>query len=148
MAKTNFTKVEEALAEGMRKIEVDKLLQKADENSGKVKESTEEKVKVSTIHLQRLKKVDQDLKSLEKHGKKPYARLKINPEEVKRFLKDPSLLTAQDWERVKTIKEQIIAFQAELEKKTENADDKIVSNEIKNQKTKRFNINDKWIPLR
>jgi hypothetical protein len=144
MGKTNYTKVEEALAEGMRKMEVDKLLQ-ATENSAK----TQAGEKVDSVHLQRLKKIDLDLKTLEKQGKKPYAYFKIKPEEIKQFLKNPTLLTPQDWEKIKSIKEQITIYKGELEKvKLESIDDEIITKEVKKQKTKRFNINEKWIPLR
>ena len=153
MGKTNYTKVEEALAEGLRKHEVDKLLSIADENSGKNPKPSgtpqeTEKAKVSTIHLQRLLKVDADLQTLEKKGKLPYARLKIDKEEIKKFVSNPADLTPNDWEKIKTIKEQIAAYQAELERRVARpTEEDFVKQQSKKQKSKRFNVNEKWIPL-
>lgn len=150
MAKTNYTKVEEALAEGMRKIEVNRLLDVADENAAaNSKSKGPAKVKVDAIHLQRLATINHDLKLLQKLGTNPYATLKIDKEELQNFTKDPTALTQQDWEKVKIIKEQIAAFKTELDKKTpQNSDDDLVTQQRKKQITKRFNINEKWIPLR
>ena len=143
MAKTNFTKVEEALAEGMRKIEVNKLLDIADEtaaaNSKKSKsvEKALQPTKVDAIHLHRLNTINNELKTLEKHGKTPYQNLRIDKLEIKRFLKDPTVLTAEDWEKVALIKEQIAAYKNELEKtnEKEKTDDDLI-----NQQRKRINM--------
>jgi hypothetical protein len=156
MAKTNFTKVEEALAEGMRKIEVNKLLDIADENAvANNKKSKSSKTppapKVDAIHMHRLNMINNELKTLEKIGKTPYQNLRIDKDEIKRFLKDPTVLTAEDWEKVALMKEQIAAYKVELEKnpdEKEKNDDDLINQQRKSQITKRFNINKKWIPLK
>jgi len=157
MAKTNYTKVEEALAEGMRKMEVNRLLNEADENAAATSsryldpsETTKiTPIKVDAIHLQRLKRINLDLKALQKTGKDPYKDLKIDKAEIKRFINDPALLTLSDWEKVKTIKELIAVYKEKVAKKNKIAtDDDLINGQVKDQKTKRFNINDKWIPLR
>jgi hypothetical protein len=145
MAKTNFTKVEEALAEGMRKIEVNKLLKAADDNSEKP--AVSETKKIDPILLRRLTKIDQELQLLQKEGKNPYAQLQIDQEEIKRFLKDPTLLTDQDWEKIKELKQKIANFKAAWEGKEDNSEDDFIEQQRKDQKSKRFNINKKWIPL-
>lgn len=147
MSKTNFTKVEEALAEGMRKIEVDKLLTIADANSGK--SSPEKKSKIDSIHLRRLVKVDEELKSLEKLGKNPYVRLRIAKEEMEKFLNDPANLTAKDWERLQAIIKQVTSYKSEIERKPlVSSDEDLIKQQQKKQAGKRFNVNEKWIPLR
>lgn len=151
MAKTNYTKVEEALAEGMLKIEVNRLLDAADKNAAaKAPDGGKNlALKVDAIHLQRLAKINIDLRSLQNQGNDPYVRLKIDKAEIKRFISDPTLMTPKDWERIKAIKEQIAAFKIELDKKKKKStDDDLVKGQIKDQSTKRFNINHKWIPLR
>lgn len=163
MAKTNFTKVEEALNEGMRKIEVNRLLIVADENAAAAKKTGEEQSegteaveakpavtsKVDPANVQRLTWVQSELKSLDKLGEQPYVRLGIDKDEIKKFVKDPSLLTTDQWEKVKAFKEQILAYKKErnVPGAPENDDD-LISQQRKSQKTKRFNINNKWIPLR
>ena len=150
MAKTNYTKVEEALAEGMRKIEVNRLLDIADKNAAAHSGSTAPlQAKPDAIHLQRLTTINHDLNILRKLGADPYVKLNIDKEELKKFTKDPSAMSPEDWGKVKIIKEKIAAFKAELDKETpQSSDDVIVTQQRKKQNTKRFNINDKWIPLR
>lgn len=149
MAKTNYTKVEEALTEGMRKIEVNKLLTEADENAAAKKNKPIEPKKPDALLLRRLTKIDEELQALQKQGNDPYLQLQIDKEEMKKFLNDPSLLTSDDWDKVKVIKEKIIEYKAALER-TEpkgSEDDDLIDKQRKDQKTKRFNINKKWIPL-
>lgn len=163
MAKTNFTKVEEALNEGMRKIEVNRLLVVADENAAAAKKSGEEQPegaepgeakpamasKVDPANVQRLTWVHSELKALDKLGEQPYVRLGIDKDEIKKFVKDSGALTEADWEKVKAFKEQILAYKKErnVPGAPENDDD-LITQQRKSQKTKRFNINNKWIPLR
>lgn len=154
MAKTNYTKVEEALAEGMRKIEVTRLLDIADENaainSGKVPPVAPTKPsKDNAIHLKRLTTIYHDLKLLEKAGKEPYTQLKIKKEEIKNFIKDPSALNADDWNKVKMWKGLVAEYKAVVkEQQHEPSNEDLIKQQRKQQTTKRFNINEKWIPLR
>lgn len=149
MAKNNYTKVEEALAQGMLKIEVNRLLDIADKKEGRQNPPSSKPESVRKIHLQRLETLNHELKALEKAGKNPYAKLNIQKDEIKKYLTDPSVLTLQDWEKVKKMKEDLAQLKAELERKTlENSDDDLVKQQRKKQHTKRFNINEKWIPLR
>lgn len=146
MAKTNYTKVEEALAEGMLKMEVNKLLNEADENAAKREKSLEAK-NVDPIILRRLAKIDKELQLLEKNGKNPYIKLQIDKEEIKRYLNEPSTLTPEDLEKIKQIKEKIADYKTALEYKEKTSEDEFIENQRKDQKTKRFNVNKKWIPL-
>lgn len=149
MAKTNYTKVEEALTEGLRKIEVDKLLEIADQNAGKPQaHPLRTKPKVNPIHRKRLMLINQELLSLEKIGKDPYRRLNIDQQEIKKFLADPASLNLENWARVKKIKEQIAIYKLELEKKDgDSSNETLVNEQRKSHITKRFNINKKWLPL-
>jgi hypothetical protein len=148
MAKTNYTKVEEALTEGIRKIEVNKLLTEADENAAAKTNKPIEPKKSDALLLRRLTKIDQELQALQKQGNDPYVRLQIDKEEMKKFLNDPSSLTSADWDKVKLIKEKIMDYKAALEGiEPKGSDDDLIDKQRKDQKTKRFNINKKWIPL-
>lgn len=150
MAKTNYTKVEEALSEGMLKIEKEKLLSAADENNPKSKPKAplEAKKSIDPVLLRRLTKIDQELQLLKQNGKDPYTHLKIDPEEMKKFIADPTLLTEQDWEKIKSLKNKIADYKAALEgEESTSSDDDLIEHQRKDQKTKRFNINKKWIPL-
>lgn len=151
MAKTNFTKVEEALAEGLRKISVNKLLDSADQAGAaaqpdKAIKSPEKGA--STAEGQLLAAVHVELKHLQKLGHDPYTKLDIDRKELKKFLDNPAALSLEDWEGIKKIKAKIEAFRKELEKLPHITDEELVKQEMKKHKTKRFNINEKWVPLR
>lgn len=156
MAKTNYTKVEEALAEGMRKIEVNRLLNIADENKKPKRQpaspTTPSQSKIGEVHLKRLIFVQKEIKALQKQGRDPYTELKIDSKEIERFLKDPASLTAKDWETIKAFKEKILDYKSKLTEQATPTDsptnENFVEQQRKKQHTKRFNINDKWIPLR
>lgn len=156
MAKTNYTKVEEALAEGMRKMEVNRLLSIADENKKPKRQpvvpaSTPSHSQVEAIHLKRLISVVKELKALHQLGKDPYTDLKIDPQEMEKFCKDPSALSEENWKKIKTIKEQIATYKSGMPSQAsspESANEDLIEQQRKKQITKRFNINDKWIPLR
>ena len=147
MTKTNYTKVEEALNEGLRKIEVNRLLEIADEVSDKHKKTTE--IALSHEQKQLLASIVHDLKSVQKIDKDPFAKLGIAKKELKKYLKKPSSLGPKEWELLKAFKEKIRTFKAELEKSAPKATDAdVINQQRRKQTTKRFNVNDKWIPLR
>lgn len=155
MAKTNYTKVEEALAEGLRKIEVNKLLDIADENAAakkpaQSKESAETKSESTPEQKQLLLDIKTFLKQIQNLSTEdPYQKLGIDKKQINRFVKHPEKIKAEDWEKLKGYREKIKALKDEVEKKhPPKTDINIVEQQRKKQKTKRFNINDKWIPLK
>jgi len=145
MAKTNFTKVEEALAEGLRKIEVNKLLNIADEVSGANKEN-ESKLTAEQKNLLTL--LQCDLKFLRKLGKNPFEKSSFNRVEIIKLLKDPSLITEEGWKKLSEFKTHVTLFKKTIEKLGKvKTDDDLVTQQRKKHITKRFNINDDWLPL-
>ena len=150
MGKTNYTKVEEALTEGMRKIEVDRLLNAADENAAANQENSgkESSIKIDPDNQKLLITIHHELKSLDKQGKDPYKHLTIDKAEIKKFINNSAQLTPEDWGKLKSIKEKINAYKLEIDKNTyKSSDEDLIKSEIKIHSTKRFNINKKWIPL-
>jgi len=150
MAKTNYTKVEEALAEGLRKMEVGRLLDIADEVSAAKKEPG--KGDKPALHPEQkllFAALQRDLKYLHKLEKDPFEKGKFDKKEIVKLLKDPTSITEADWQKLKEFKEHVTNFKAEIEKQgVQKTDEERVEDQRRKQITKRFNINDKWLPLR
>jgi len=145
MAKTNFTKVEEALNEGLRKMNVGKLLDQTEDKKAATREEPTAK-KLTQDQHSLVTKLQIDMKYLKKAAQDFYEKLKINKSELKRMLQDPSELSLQDWDKLKKYKEQIDAFRKESE--TSESNDKAIELERRKHVNKRFNINNDWLPLK
>lgn len=150
MAKTNFTKVEEALAEGLRKITVTKLLEEADEASAGKEDSAvhaKEHQDREAAHALILT-LQFDLKELSKKAKDVYTKLGIKKKELKKMIDDSESLTPQDWEKLKKLRSQIDDFKKDMTKNhPQSTDDTLIEQERYKHLNKRFNVKDKWIPL-
>jgi len=142
MTKTNFTKVEEALNEGLRKMTASHLLEMAD-SSAKTGGVTSNPFQAAIKRLIALLK--HDLKQLEKQDPDFYQNLGLKKPGLKKLLSDPEHLTPEDWESIKQIKEKIDQYK---QKTPAPADEQIIQKERRKHINKRFNINEKWLPLK
>lgn len=142
MAKTNFTKVETALSDGLQKLTVKQLLEMTE---GPI---PEERPPVEACRAI-VKSIQKELARLHKIDAGTYKKLKIPRSDLKKFINNPSALSVDDWKTIKQIKERVDAFKKELESKLpQPTDDDIVENERKKHVNKRFNVQDKWLPLK
>jgi hypothetical protein len=142
MAKTNFTKVEEALAEGMRKLTIDKLHEIVDDKGEQSSKSTRDKEKT-----QLLQSVNLDLKYLIKTGIDPYTTFSLDKEQFKKFFDDPKAMTALDWIKVKETRKTLDDHKAKMKESEKGKEEELIEQERKDQKTKRYNIRKNWLPL-
>lgn len=145
MAKTNYTKVEGSFDEGMRKMMVGNLLNEADAHQGKdvVAPGADKKRFLLAIH--------HELRYLQKKGLEPYSKLGILQRQIAEWLEHPETITEDDWKLIKGYKEGLdklkSGMQGTASKAPEGANDALVNTERKKSVYKRFNINDKWLPL-
>ena len=144
MGKTNFTKVEASLEEGLRKIEVEKLLTEADKASG-IKAPLKEEILTKT-QKQLIKDLELNLSRLREKDSKIYTKLKVKRSTIHKMITQAASLKEDDWKHL-----------ASLFKKTEmlikehfpnKDDDKLVESEKVRHVNKRFNVNEKWLPLK
>lgn len=159
MPKTNFTKVEEVLEQGLRKYSVEHLLEQADEAS-----SANSKPRNPTIAYgesdkpqapsltrdqnQLIHTLQREVKSLQKKGKGMYSKLGITKTDLKKMIDNPKELTQEEWDKIKQIREKIEKYKAELMKQLpQQSDDQIVESERKDHVNRRYNVNKKWLPL-
>lgn len=144
MSKTNFTKVEEALAEGMRRIELDKINKEADLVQGKTPLTTESQDQ----QKQRRLALKLALKWAWSQDKEFYTKQKIDRTEIKELL-EKAELTEDEWTKITETLKRVEAFKTDLESKQGiNSDSDMIEKQRKKHVTKRFNVNDKWVPLK
>ena len=142
MAKTNFTKVEEALREGLDKMLKEKLLEEADLAQGK---------KPSKQHAvdQLIAKIRQEIKILHKHDKEIFLKIGVDEKIIHNLLTSNKPITKKDWQVLQAILKKIELYRTELEKSfPKPSDEELIEQETKKHLNKRFNINDKWLPLK
>lgn len=140
MPKTNYTKVEESLSEGLRKMDIHRLL-----------DITEGEATAEQLHArgQLLALIQYELKSLSHQGLDLYETLKIDKKELKKMAGNLPALTQVDIDKLKKIREQIVNAKAEFDKKQPRpTNEDIVAKEQRKHVNKRFNIRDDWLPLK
>ena len=143
MAKANFTKVEEALDEGLRKISIDKLHKIVDEKKGK----KADKGQISAELAKMVANLSRELKYLEKEGYNPYENLKLDKAIVKKLIESQNSFNEQDIMMLKEIFDKVQSFRAKVKKEPLENEEEIIEKERKSQKTKRYNLNKNWLPL-
>lgn len=156
MAKTNFTKVEELLEDAIIKKKVEKWGKMADiaqkverpemrkivEKAGEAVEKAEIDKKALIHALVHAKKIYKDPKF--------YEALGITAEELDALLKNPKELKQEDWVRLQDIRVKLAAYKKKdvEQHANESGDDAIVTEERRKHINKRFNVRDKWLPLK
>jgi hypothetical protein len=148
MPKTNYTKVEEMLNQSLHKIQVNHLLEEADEatKSQGSAVSAESAKKLSSTTL--ISSIQRDLKNLYKKDSATYIKLGIKKKYLKRWIETPEALTPEEMETLKQIQEKIKIFKEELKTRLPAIQDEAI---VESQRTKhinkRYNVNEKWLPL-
>lgn len=143
MAKTNFTKVEGMLDEGLRKMNVEQLL-----NLTKPNKSDQSAEQPNKERLKTLLTLQRDLKFLDKADQEPYELFNITKKRLNKLIKNPETTSPEEWAEIKETQMKVNGFRKEFEKNGSNEkNDELIQQQIRQHKTKRFNINDKWLPL-
>lgn len=156
MAKTNFTKVEELLQDSIVKKQVENWGKMADIAQQVVRPEMRKLVEKASLAAE---KVEIDKKALvhaltraKKDYKDPkfYEAIGISPEELDALLKNPKELKSEDWNRLQDIRSKVAAYKkSDIEQHIEKSgDDAIVNEERRKHINKRFNVRDKWLPLK
>jgi hypothetical protein len=161
MAKTNFTKVEEVLEQGLRKYSVDHLLEAADKASG-AKEKPPHNPSISyTADANQpqppaltkdqtglIHSLQRDLKRFQKRDPALYKLLGISKKNLKMMLDQPAIMTEADWETIKQIRTKLDQHKADLSKQLpKQSNEDLVEAERKDHLNRRYNVNKKWLPL-
>ncbi len=145
MAKTNFTKVEKIFDDGKAKQMRDDLLKEADLASGNVtpknpvieaqkKLASERKILIQAL-THHLKEHDESTFEL---------KIGFSKDLLEDLLKKGHSLTDEEYAILQKMKKKIERYK----KNHENYDEKLVEQERKKHINKRFNVRDKWLPLK
>jgi hypothetical protein len=146
MSKTNFSKVEKSLEEGMIKIKSQNLLKEADAASGH--KENESKIPPKEVCNAVLNNLERELKKLKKEDEESYKKLALPKIDLKKLITNPSLLTPQDWKEVKNIKDRLNQYKKDLASQLpQETDQDLIDHERTKHVNKRFNVSKKWIPL-
>lgn len=145
MAKTNFTKVEESLRKGLDKLTVKKIVDSTDQKLQEKKEAENERLKRKKTAINLIS----ELKRLHKNDERLFINLGTNFAQIKKMLEHPSKLSDEEWKTVLKLREKIDAYKKVYKKtvKEEDPIDKIVEKERSKQADRRFNIQEKWLPV-
>jgi hypothetical protein len=146
MAKTNYTKVEEALAEGLRKISVNQFLAAAPSTKQSHSIGQQE---LSAKRSRLLRSLHTELNYLQKQGHQVYEKYQIKKSWINKLIETPNEITTEEWDKIVKLKAQLVAFKKGLENKSpEEINENLVKEQTKKNLTKRFNVNEKWLPLK
>lgn len=147
MSKTNFSKVEKALEEGILKLTSEQLLLLADEAS-MGKGTKKQELPTPEMRGAFLMLMDREMLKLHKQDAALYKKIGFTRQNLRKLIANPALLTPQDWKKIKDVKERIEAYKKELAAKVPPVkDEDIVEQERIKHINKRFNTNEKWLPL-
>ena len=143
MGKTNFSKVEKSLEEGLIKITSRHLLDEAPAAKNNPSFPPQD------LLVAQLQSMARDLKKLHALDSSIYKKLGFPREKLKKLIANPSSLTLEEWQKIKVTREKIALEKQNIAKnKPFEFDEDIVEKERLIQKNRRFNINDKWLPLK
>lgn len=140
MAKTNYGKVEKAIDEELRKMEVQSLL-KLTKKKGK------EEIPSSEVCTVVVKSLKNDLIRLHKQDKEILKKLEIERGEIKQWSDHASALVPQEWEKIKQIKTKLEEYKKGLNKKNRASNEQLVKKGVQEHINKRHNVRDKWLPI-
>lgn len=143
--RTNFSKVEKSLEDGLLKLTRKQLLSQADQAAHA---KSEESLPAAEFRPAIFQTLERELKKISKLDELAYKKIGFRRQDLKKLIADPSLLTPQDWEKIKEVKVRIENYKRDLQAKLPASTDKqIIENERVKQSQARLNVNSKWIPL-
>jgi len=142
MAKTNYTKVEEALTEGMLKMTINGLLGMASIAAGIGQPNPAANV---LTNKQLLAALQFEIKYCRDH--RLFNAGGFTKPELKKILDNSDNLTPEEWETLKEFKAKADIFRKEMASKSAEGNEELVEAERKKHINKRYNTKEKWLPL-
>lgn len=152
MSKTNYTKVDAILENQLRRMTVEHEMELAKQQSQpdqSKQPETSGKTPLDKAQSRLIAALQRDLKKLHlADHKEMYASLEIKKSDLRKKIESPEKLTPEEWETIKQIKAKIDKYRSEIKDKLpQESNDAIVEAERHKHINKRFNVNEKWLPL-
>jgi plasmid maintenance system antidote protein VapI len=154
MSKTNFSKVEEALSQGLIKLTMQHLFDLADaaaevgtqETTALTPKKAAQKAEIEHNMLVSLR-VEMD--RLYKKNRKIYATMGIKRKDLEAMINETAKVTPEQWTMIHQVKNKLQEYRKKMVAALpQNIDEKLIEQERKKHINKRFNVNDKWLPLK
>jgi hypothetical protein len=158
MAKKNFSKVENLLESGLEKMKADQWGKVADiaqrvprpEMRKYIESASTAATKTILDRTAVLHSIRRSLKEFRDPKHNFFEVIGIKEDDLQALIsKNPGDFTPDDGNLLQELRLKIAAFKADyLEKRPDLADDSLVAKERRKHINKRFNINEKWLPLK
>lgn len=143
MAKTNFTKVEDALNEGLLKMNIAGLHEAATtasqkEPTGSGDPAAQKRLLVAAIQFELKHCKDDQL----------FAAGGFSRGELKKALQRVEDITPEKWKQLEDFRQKASDYKkSKAEKQPEDANEKLIDQQKKKHVNKRYNTKDQWLPL-
>lgn len=148
MKKTNFTKVEKALEDGLIKITSQKLLDEAGTKSPEKAKEPVADLPPRQVCQTIMQNIYKELKRLHKEDELGYKKMGFHRQNLKKLIESPHLLTPADWSQIKQVQDRIEQYKKELAALLPvQTNEDLIEQQRAKSPYKRFNVNDKWLPL-
>lgn len=141
MVKINLGKVEGALSDTLHKMQVQELITLADQASGKDPVQVAGKERLPIVLLFKI-----ELKRLQRQDKPALKKLGLKKKNLEHLMSHPESLSAEDWADLLQAKNKVETYLKQLPQDSETDED-LVEKERHKHINKRFNVNDRWLPL-
>lgn len=149
MAKVDFTKSEQLLNDGLLKMSIRQLLQLADKVNSFGRPFDPNALPSIQARSILLTFMENDLEKMSKVEDKIYTQVGIRKKDLRNIIEKANYLTQDDWVKLKAIRTRVIQYKKDLAEKIPHlSDDEIVVLERKKHLNKRFNVREKWLPLK
>ena len=146
MAKTDFSKAEDSFSESLKKFSLEKLLDLADAAQGNPTSPSSHHISQARTRIIILLRLE--LNRLYKINRELFHKLGKSKKELNAFLEKTNHSDTAYWEEIKSLKEKVDALLKEAAQIAPiHTNDDIINQERHKHINKRYNVNDKWLPL-
>jgi len=149
MAKIDYTKSEKLLSDALLKMSVKQLLMLADKPGSFVNPTDPNSLPSLQARIILLEFMDRDLTSLANVKGPHQEKIGLSRPKLKKIIDKASEIKLEDWKKLKIVRQRILKYKKELwEQIPHLSDEELVNLGRKKSKDQRFNVKDKWLPLK
>lgn len=149
MAKINFSKAEQAVADALQKRMVEQLMDLADEASeGPTNANTLKDIEMAKQAKERsltLYALYCDLRRLVRIDSEIYNKVGMRRKALEKLMTDLAHITEKEWQKVMDVKELVDVYMKQLS--ASYSDEQLLKQQQRKSINQRFNVSDRWIPL-
>lgn len=149
MAKIDYSKSEKLLSDAMLKMSVKQLLVLADNPESFMNPGDPNSLPSLQARIILLEFMDRDLTSLATVKGPHQEKIGLSHPMLKKIITKASELKLEDWKKLKVVRNRILKYKKELWDQIPHlSDDEVIELGRKKSKNQRFNVKDKWLPLK